>query len=115
MQRYIFVVLGFIIIDIITGVIKAFYDGNVNSTMLRKGLFHKLSEILALFFGYFTEYATTVIELGYEIPIFVAICCYISVMETVSILENLCKVNPRLSKLFEKYLERVEEDGTKRD
>ena len=37
----------FIAADVITGLVKAFYCHNVNSTILRKGLYHKIAELMA--------------------------------------------------------------------
>lgn len=97
----------FIIFDIITGIIRAIYKGNLNSTKLRKGLFHKLSEVLAIAGAGLLEYGVQYINLGVDIPILSAVVSYICVMEFVSILENLAAVNPSLGKLFKPYLEKL--------
>ena len=39
------VTLCFILFDSVTGIIKALYNKKLNSTALRKGLFHKLAEV----------------------------------------------------------------------
>lgn len=97
----------FIIFDIITGIIRAIYKGNLNSTKLRKGLFHKLSEVLAIAGAGLLEYGIQYINLGVDVPILSAVVSYICVMELVSILENLAAVNPSLGKLFKPYLEKL--------
>ena len=101
------IVCCFILFDIITGIIKALYKDGLNSTYLRQGLFHKLSEILAVFGCYLLEYACEYIDIGIDLPILSAITVYISVMELVSIIENLCEVNPKLGKAFKPYLEKL--------
>ena len=63
------VTFGFILFDIITGVIKAIYNEGLNSTILREGLFHKLSEALALVGAFLLEYAVGYINLGISIPL----------------------------------------------
>lgn len=97
----------FILFDIITGIIKALYKEGLNSTMLRKGLFHKLSEIVALAGSGLLEYAAVYVNLGIDIPVLKVVSCYICVMELISILENISEVNPSMGKLFKPYLEKL--------
>lgn len=106
-MRIYFIVGGFIIADVITGLLQALYHGELNSTKLRQGLFHKLSEVLAVIFSVGIEYACEYINLGVDLPVLSVVSVYISLMETISILENLCKVNPQLSNLFKPYLEKL--------
>lgn len=109
MQIYI-VVGGFILADVVTGILQAVYNKDINSTKLRQGLYHKLSEVLAVVFSAGIEYACDYIDLGIEPPVLKIVATYICIMELVSILENLCEVNPRLAKLFKPYLEKLNED-----
>ena len=102
-----FIVAGFIIADVITGILQAVYNGDINSTKLRQGLFHKLSEILAVAFSIGIEYACEYIELGIDVPVFKTVSIYICIMELVSVLENLCEINPALAKLFKPYFEKL--------
>ena len=99
----------FIAFDIITGIIKALYHEGLNSTYLRKGLFHKLSEIIAVGGSGLLEYALNYIEIGIDLPLLNAVAVYICTMELISILENLAEVNPMLAKLFRPYLEKLKE------
>lgn len=112
------IVLVFILFDILTGIIKAIYKEGLNSTYLRQGLFHKLSEIIALIGSYGLEFAINYIELGIDIPVFKCVSGYIALMELISIIENLCEINPKLYKLFSPYLEKMkgsENNGTEGD
>ena len=97
----------FILFDILTGIIKALYNEGLNSTYLRKGLFHKLAEVLALVGTGLLEYGIQYVELGIDIPILKVVLSYICIMELVSSLENLAEVNPALAKLFKPYLEKL--------
>ena len=106
MKIYI-IVCSFILGDIITGLIKAIYKEGLNSTILRKGLFHKLSELLAMLLCSGIEYATNFLELGIEIPAAKVVAAYISLMETISIIENISIMNPGLSKFFSPYIEKL--------
>ena len=78
MQPY-FIALGFIVIDIVTGFCKAFYSGSFNSTVMREGGFHKLSEVFAMIFAHFIEYACSQIDLGIDVPIANAIIVYLCI------------------------------------
>lgn len=97
----------FILGDIITGLLLAAYKGDINSTKLRQGLYHKIAEVLAVGFSVFLEYACMYIELGVDLPLKNIVVIYISLMETVSIIENMCGMNDGLSKLFAPYLEKL--------
>ena len=101
------VTLGFIIFDIVTGIVKALYSEGLNSTILRQGLFHKLSEIIAVGGAWLLEYAIAYINLGIDLPMLNIVAVYICIMELVSIIENLCFINPAMNKLFAPYLEKL--------
>lgn len=105
------IVLSFIAADIITGVVKALYHEGLNSTVLRRGLYHKLAEILALGVGVALDCGITYFSLGLPAQIYTSFGCYISAMELISIIENLCDINPTLKALFKPYLEKLK--GTK--
>lgn len=112
------VTLGFILFDIITGIIKAVYKEGLNSTVLRQGLFHKLSEILAVGGAWLLEYAISYINLGISLPLINVVSVYICIMELISIIENICIINPQLYKLFKPYLEKLKgenDNENKRD
>lgn len=104
------IVLGFITFDILTGLIKAKYDGSYNSAIMREGGYHKCMEILAVVGSYGIEYSMRYVDLGIQIPLVVAVVTYICIMELISIMENMCAVNPKLSALFKPYLEKLKGD-----
>ena len=109
MQIY-FVVFGFILFDILTGFIKGLAKEGINSTLLRKGLYHKVSEGLAILGAGLLERAADVLELGVTIPAVNAVAIYICLMELVSIIENLCELNPSMKKFFKPYLEKIKNE-----
>ena len=98
-------VLVFIAFDVITGWLKALATGTTDSSVMRKGLFHKLGELLAVMFGYMCEYAFPIMNIQVSIPFAGVIATYIVLMETASIIENLCIMNPNLSKIMEKIFD----------
>lgn len=104
------IVLGFIAFDILTGFIKALAREGINSTRLRQGLFHKLSEILAVGGSAGLTYAVKYLDLGFDVPLVQAVSVYICVMEFISIIENLCEINPQLMKFFSPYLQKLKGD-----
>lgn len=103
------VVASFILFDIITGIIKALYQGGLDSTKLRKGLFHKLSEIVTVGGCGLLELGTNYYDFGFDIPILKSVATYICVMELISIIENICEVNEPLRKLFMPYLSKLKD------
>lgn len=101
------IVLGFIAFDVVTGLIKAGYNGDYNSTIMRQGGFHKSMEVMALAVAYFVEYAVVYVNIGVDVPAVMAVTVYICIMELISILENICAVNPQLCALFKPYLDKL--------
>ena len=101
------VIVGlFITLDVLTGFVKAVYNKKINSTLLRQGLFHKLSEVLAVVLAFLLEYTADYLSIGSNIPVATVVVSYISIMEIISSIENLCEVNPKLAKLFKPYLDK---------
>lgn len=100
----------FIIFDLITGFLKAGYLGDIDSTKLRQGLIHKLSEVIAVIASYLLEYGMHYIHFGVELPVLSVVSVYICTTELVSILENLGDINPALNKLFKPYLAKLNGD-----
>lgn len=104
---YLIIVLGFIVFDVLTGLIKAGYNGNYNSAIMRQGGFHKSMEVMAMAVAYFVEYAIVYINIGVDVPAVPAVTVYICIMELISILENICAVNPQMCALFKPYLDKL--------
>lgn len=102
------VVVGvFILFDVITGFIKAWNNGSIDSSKLRTGLFHKLSEIIATVGSALLEHGVHYIELNVDLPLLGVVSVYICLMELISIIENLCAVNSKLNNLFIPYLKKL--------
>lgn len=111
----VYIVVGVAILaDIVTGILNALYHGEMNSTKLREGLFHKLAEVIATGISGLAGYGVKYVDIGFNIPVLEAVSAYIVVMEFVSVCENLAKMNPQLAKLFAPYLEKLKGD-TKND
>lgn len=100
------VVTIFIAFDIGTGWLKALSTGTADSSIMRKGLFHKVAEILAVLFGYTCEIVFPLVDINVQLPLAAGIATYIVVMETASIVENLAIMNPNLAEILSKFFSR---------
>lgn len=87
---------AFIVLDMVTGLVKAFKEKSYTSSVMREGLFHKCGSILCIVFGFLVDYAQLYMDLGVTIPVTSAICSYIILMEIGSIIENVCAINPEI-------------------
>lgn len=71
---------------------------------MRTGLMRKLAEVIAVIFGYVCEQTLPILGLYVNVPFAGAIATYIVLMETASVIENICAINPNmqeaLSKIF---------------
>lgn len=90
------ITFAFILMDFITGIIKAFSSKSYNSSLMREGLFHKAGSLLVIVFGALVDYAQGFMDLEISIPIASSLCIYICLMEIGSIIENVCVINPRI-------------------
>ena len=96
---YWIVVAAAILLDIITGLIKAFYTKTFSSSVMRQGLFHKLGELLAVAILYGAEIALPMIGVEANLPLFPAGVGYCTLMELGSIIENLRSFTPGIDNI----------------
>ena len=98
------VALIFIVFDVLTGWLKALITATTNSSIMRTGLMRKVGELLAIIFGYVCQFCLPMIGVQVDVPFAGAIATYIVLMETASVIENICAINPNLrdalSKVF---------------
>lgn len=87
---------AFILLDMISGIIKAFKKKKFTSRIMREGLFHKCGSVLCILFGFGVDKVQEYIDIGVNIPVATAICGYIILMEIGSIIENICIINPEI-------------------
>lgn len=87
--NYILVTLVFILFDIITGVLQALINGTFESHKMREGGLRKLYLIVVIAFGVVLDYSQDMVDLGFNFPCLSWICTYISLMEIMSIIENI--------------------------
>ena len=91
-----FVTACFILLDLISGLIKAFKEKNYCSSVMREGLFHKFGSILCVAFGVLVDYTQSIMDIGAAVPVALSICVYICIMEIGSVIENICAINPEI-------------------
>ena len=96
--------LAFMVIDVLTGLLKAVKNKELNSTKAREGIYKKASFIFFIAFGYLADYAMNYVNMGFNLPAAATICTLVIVTEAISVLENLGKINPDLVKLVAPFL-----------
>lgn len=89
-------VLIFICFDIVSGFAYATKAKNISSQALREGFFHKFAIILLLFLAVLLNYVQGIFYIGLDIPLVEVSAGYLVIMEVISILENIGKINPEL-------------------
>lgn len=91
-----------IAMDFITGMAQAVYNGEWQSSVMRKGIFHKLAIMGVLVLAALFDWAKGYIDLGVlsTLPISGAVCAGFTIMEIGSTLENLHKINDDIPNSF---------------
>jgi len=99
---YAIIVAVAILLDIITGLLKAFYTKSFKSSVMRQGLFHKLGELLACGLLYGVQIAAPVLGIEANLPLFQVGVGYCVLMEIGSIIENLRAFTPGIDNIIGK-------------
>lgn len=108
--RMLVIVLIFIVLDILTGLLKGWKTNSLNSTKMRAGMIAKLSEFAACLFGFFVEMALPELGITIAIKFGPAICTYTVLMEICSIIENIGTVNEPVGKMLSHVFEKLREE-----
>lgn len=101
------VVFTFIVLDLVSGMIKAFKRHDFDSSIMRDGLINKSGELLILVLAGLAEKALPYFDISIGEPIFNGICTYIVLMEIGSVIENAGHINKaivpaKIRKFFKK-------------
>lgn len=105
--------LTFILLDVVSGIAKGAATHSLSSARMREGFWHKLGIIIVLLIAALVDAAAGAgLNLGFQVPLFEAVCGYVIVMELLSILENVGEINPelagsRLLQMFETHAEPI--------
>lgn len=98
-ERYAFFIgaLIFVAFDTISGLIKAFATNTFNSTKVKEGIFHKSALILIMVMSIVIDILSGFIpSMPFTVPLTQGCCLLIIGMECMSVLENVCAINPAL-------------------
>lgn len=93
------IVCVFVLLDVVSGLAAAIKNKELSSSVMHEGLYNKLGEILLLVVAMFVASILEVYpftQLGIPPEVTYLVDLYITLMELVSILENICKLNPNL-------------------
>lgn len=105
-----------IVLDFCTGFLKASINKQVKSSTMRQGLAHKGTFIISIVLAGIMDYLQSLIDIGFTIPVLIATIAYIILTECVSIMENLCEINPKLSNSpVAQFLIKTKGKGTEND
>lgn len=88
-----------ILMDIVCGIVGAARNKELCSAIMRDGLYNKFGELMLLLLAIFINEVLSIApfdKLGIPPEIAYAVAIYIAVMEIISIIENICKINPSL-------------------
>lgn len=88
-----------IIMDIVCGTVAAMRNKELCSSIARDGMYNKIGETMFLLIGIIANEILAIPPfdgLGISPDIAYLVAAYIAWMELVSILENICKINPYL-------------------
>ncbi len=98
---FIVLVAAAVVLDVITGLVKAKATGEgLSSKRAARGFWKKVSLFVGLFFGIFLDYVmlTALVQAGITInvnlPFALIFACYIILNESISVAENLVQINP---------------------
>lgn len=89
-------------LDIVTGLIIALKNNNIESAKLRDGLFKKVGFVICYILAYLIDHNHELIGINIHANILPVMCGYSILTELVSIVENVGRLNPDLlpEKLF---------------
>ena len=97
----------FVLMDFISGLLKAIGTGTFESSKMRTGLFHKLGELLAWFFCLACDLTLPQFQITLPFKLVNAVTVYIVLMESGSIIENVGVLNPAIGKYLTGVFEKV--------
>lgn len=91
-------IFALIVIDYVLGVIGAVINKTFSSSLMRQGLVHKFTYLVAIIIAEIIVLLSGYLDLGFDFTDAIAglVCVWISLTEIGSILENIVKINPKL-------------------
>lgn len=112
MVQYFVGVLIFIFFDFVTGTIKAFKQGEWDSSVMREGLVNKATEIVAYALMVACQYYLPVVGVDISgVPVIQVTSLYLAIMEIGSSLENIGAVNPAVANVLKPIFSKLKENN----
>lgn len=110
----VFIALIFNGLDLVSGIIAAVRNKDVKSQKLRDGLFKKSGFILCYLLAWLIDNQGMNIGFQVGVKVLPIIVLYSCTTETVSIIENICRINPdfipeKMKELFHIHNEKEDE------
>ena len=90
------VALIFHLLDLVTGLIGAIRQGKLQSSKMRDGMFKKVGFIFCYVLAFLIDNNASTVGLNIRTNILPVIIVYAVTTEIISIIENICKINPDL-------------------
>lgn len=87
-----------IVLDVITGLLKAWSKSDIKSAKMREGLQHKMGFIVFIAIGCYCDILQQSFNLGTDVPTGLGVCVYVIASELVSMAENLAESNTQIAK-----------------
>ena len=104
------ILLAFIVSDVISGLFKAFGNEGYNSTKMRQGLIHKMSEIFCFLFCVLCDLTLPRLSITLPFSLATGITVYLVFMEIGSIIENIGLLNPEIGKYLTGIFEKLKNE-----
>lgn len=94
-----FVAFGILVVlDVLLGLAAAAKRGEVKSSKMREGIWHKVGELGVVAIGDVLDGAMLGgVEMGFSAPVTTALLVYLIVAEALSCFENACKLSPQMA------------------
>lgn len=104
---WIIVTFIFMVLDVISGLLRAWITKTFSSTKMREGFGHKLGFFIVMMVVAILQVALLDpnFTLTFDFPLFNIVCGFIIFMEVTSILENAVILNPQLDSLIGRYFD----------
>ena len=96
----------FIVLDFTTGLVKAWYNGEVGSNKSRKGLLKKTMFLSMILIGHWLDKASLISDNGMSFRTLVLV--FIIANEGISILENISEMGVPIPGFLKKVFERLD-------
>lgn len=96
----------FIVLDFITGLVKAWHNGEVSSTKSRKGILKKTMFLSMILIGHWLDKVSLISDNSMSFRMLVLV--FIITNEGISILENISEMGVPIPEFLKKVFERLD-------